>query len=399
MSTASAPRTAVEVDYLARDEYPLAAEFLHRHWAANHVYARSRELFDWTFSRGDPWDRDTYSFAVARENGRMVGILGAIPFWLNAHGIVSRGLWLANWMSLPDQRCAGTGIKLLEAFQRPPFEHLVSFGINLEVARLYRAMRWRLIDDIPRHVLVLPEARDSMAGLLQRADAGRSAAACRALAETFVHGDEAGGTASHEKISWENELPADWNERGWARFAPEMIGAARDEAYLRWRYLQHPTFDYQLIVSRRNGRLGLLIWRLETIHRRSEDREDEGESEHADRQVVDRIGRVVEFLPAGEQDARQLLNVLVAQLRHAGALGADYYGLHRGIGEMLERAGFLRTERHPDGTSIPSRFQPLDGRGGVIMSAVSTRRGAAGPMPGDGDWYWTKSDADQDRPN
>ena len=49
---------------------------------------------------------------------------------------------------------------------------------------------------------------------------------------------------------------------------------------------------------------------------------------------------------------------------------------------------------------LPSRFQPLDGKGGGIMSAIFLRD-AKSPTQDDCEcpWYWTKSDSDQDRPN
>ena len=94
------------------------------------------------------------------------------------------------------------------------------------------------------------------------------------------------------------------------------------------------------------------------------------------------------------------LNGATEQAESAGALGADYYGYHGPTGERLEDGGMIPVSRVGDGGALPSRFQPIDGKGGGIMSAMLVQfdrpacvAGAACP------WYWTKADSDQDRPN
>jgi hypothetical protein len=169
-----------------------------------------------------------------------------------------------------------------------------------------------------------------------------------------------------------------------------MIGAARNYQYLSWRYSQHPCFRYRFITVAEGNRTGLLIWRLETIRRLTSVGLEE----------VDRIARVLEFLPVSSNNAKQLLSSFVSALSEAKALGADYYGYYGESREWLQEFGFLEVSSHPDGGAIPSRFQPLEGNGGQILSSVfiqdnvptcSTDLGCG--------WYWTKSDSDQDRPN
>ena len=83
----------------------------------------------------------------------------------------------------------------------------------------------------------------------------------------------------------------------------------------------------------------------------------------------------------------------------AGALGADFYGYHSGANCVLEDAGFLDCGAIEDGERLPSRFQPLDGKGGGILSAMFLKEPSPGFGAADSAWYWTKSDSDQDRPN
>ena len=92
------------------------------------------------------------------------------------------------------------------------------------------------------------------------------------------------------------------------------------------------------------------MWRLETIRRAT----SQGDVEE------DRLGRMVEFLPASAGNARHLLAAFTYELSDMKALGADYYGYHSETRHYLEEFGFRSTDAHPDGPSVPSRFQPVD---------------------------------------
>jgi hypothetical protein len=185
-------------------------------------------------------------------------------------------------------------------------------------------------------------------------------------------------------------LPSNWDTRDWPAIASRTIGAARDRDYLTWRYLEHPCFNYRLQTVAEGDRTGLAVWRLENIRVATA----VGPVE------VDRIGRLVEFLPVSRNNARDLLLDIWQDLSAADALGADYYGYHKETGAWLQELGFLQTDRHPDGETIPSRFQPLDLKGGAILTAAFLAPEAPRwPTRYDDLWYWTKSDGDQDRPN
>jgi hypothetical protein len=87
-------------------------------------------------------------------------------------------------------------------------------------------------------------------------------------------------------------------------------------------------------------------------------------------------------------------------LREADAIGADYCGYHGGISSWLHDTGFYTVQHCADGLAMPARFQPLDGKGGRIVSAIFAPANVlACAAEVQCPWYWTKSDADQDRPN
>jgi Acetyltransferase (GNAT) domain len=371
--------------YAEYGEYHKISEFLQAYWAKDHIYVRVPQLFEWTFRRSTLWDQESYSFALAEDQGEVVGILGGIPFEFNACGRALRAIWLANYMLRPDHRKGALAVRLLGMFRRSPYDVVVAFGITPAVIPFYRLLRWQVLEHIPRHFLALPSAEARLVHLLRLTYPDWPMHRAEAISKFFSLDDLPRTSGVSLKI-----LPPHWNDCDWPRIASQTIGAARNVDYLSWRYQHHPCFDYSFITIPEGGRTGLIVWRLETIH-------------HATPQgpeAVDRIGRLVEFLPVSRHNALDLFSSFVDELCHADTLGADYYGYHSQIGRWLEQLGFRRVADHADGHAIPSRFQPLEAKGGQITSAVyipiDVPSCVVDPQC---IWYWTKSDADQDRPN
>lgn len=376
---------ALDFRFARIEEYPRVSTFLHEFWAQNHVYCRDRELFEWTFRREDQWETESFSIAVAEDQGELAGILGGIPFRFNQFGRTSPGVWIVNYVIRPDHRRGSAALQLLSRFRRPEFNPVIAFGINPATSAIYRVLRGTVLDEIPRHFLVLPGAAERMAQLLQLAWPDWSTERARELAGGLVLSQRPAAAPEAGNL-----IPRTWDEEEWPAIAERTVGAARDAAYLTWRYRKHPVFEYRFVTVAEGGRTGLAVWRLEPIRRQT----PEG------RVDVDRIGRLVEFLPVSAENAEALFAAFIRELGEAGAMGADYYGYHSQTRGLLRQFGFHETSQHPDGRSIPSRFQPLDGKGGGILSAMF-QQSEMPPCADSNDcaWYWTKSDSDQDRPN
>jgi hypothetical protein len=375
----------IEFRYAGFGEYQKISRFLDTYWAKDHVYVRMPHLFKWTFSRKKLWDHGGYSFALAEDKGEIVGILGGIPFVFNCFGQVSEGIWTANYMVRPDYRRGPFALRLLDMLHRPPYHTFIVFGADAAVLRIYRALRGQILSEIPRHFAVLPGGVDRMTNLICLAYPHWPVRRAYELAQAVRVIDlrETIGKAEKEELS-------QWNDHGWKALSAHMVGAARDLDYLTWRYVDHPCFTYHFICLSDGDHIGLAVWRLETIRRAT----PQGLVE------VDRIGRLVEFLPASRGNAQELLSHFWRALSEADAFGADYYGYHGESRLWLQDLGFHNVKKHADGPSIPSRFQPLEPQGATIQSAIFVPDQVPACSPDlTCNWYWTKSDADQDRPN
>jgi hypothetical protein len=375
----------VEFRYARVCDYTSISEFLAQYWAKDYVYVRQPELFRWTFGRSNLWDHDGYSFAVMEDRSELVGILGAIPFLFNSFGKTSRAVWFANLMVRADYRKGPLALHLLGMFRRPPFTVNAVAGINAKAITLYQKLRWKLLGPMPRHFAVTPYAVKRMTELVRLTHSNLDVHRAKSLVRFFTT-----DLCSESPSGIDDRLPTTWDRDNWTEIASRTIGAARDSDYLNWRYLKHPCFEYRLKTRQEGNRTGLAIWRLETIRVLTAIGPVE----------VDRIGRLVEFLPVSRCNARELFLDVWKDLSNADALGVDYYGYHEETAVWLQELGFLRTDKHPDGQNLPSRFQPLDGKGDSIMTAVMMSSDDSSCLVNkDNLWYWTKSDGDQDRPN
>lgn len=374
---------SIEYRFADTADYPRIRAFLDEFWAQDHIYVRRQDLFDWTFRRPGFWPEGGYSFSLAEDGGALVGILGGILYDLNFHGSRRRAVWIVNFAVRPDYRRGPAALRLLSTFRNPSYPVVIASGLNPATVAIYQVLRGQVLQEAPRHVAVLPEAVDRAAHLIRAAHPGASPFDALALAQECVWPDL---PASEGPLG--DTLPATWDEADWPRFAAATVGACRDLDYLTWRYRNHPCFDYRVIAAPEGRTTGLLVWRLETATRLQD----------GVREPFDRIGRVVEFLPSGNGNAARLLAALQAQLRAAGAIGADFYSYHGASRRSLCLHGF-RQAPAPAGLSIPTRLQPIDAGGGTLNAMFAGPDLPPCDAAPDCAWYWTRSDSDQDRPN
>ena len=112
---------------------------------------------------------------MAEDNGELAGILGGIPFKFNQFGRTSNGMWIVNYVIRPDHRKGSAALQLLSQFRKPEFNPVIAFGINPATSAIYRVLRGQVLDEIPRHFMVLPGGRgahgEPAADRLSRLDA------------------------------------------------------------------------------------------------------------------------------------------------------------------------------------------------------------------------------------
>ncbi len=349
-----------EIRWCLPAETSTVMRFIDEHWRNGHVLSRDEALFRWQYRHlSDP---SRLSVLGGWRGDRLVGMLGVVQADSCVSGKVVPGAWLTLWYADPAE--AGLGLQLLKAVFTEGFGLLATSGMNSTSFRLLRAMRFAMMDEVPRWVL--PVNRDALATLTGTAPPPAS---------SFP---EPPG-ASPGVVNWTDSMAPRWDE-AWQRMAPEMgtTGVWRDAAYIGWRYSNHPRFQYRIRVAvdrASDGLTGLAVTRVEQV-----------------RDNAATVLRILELL--GDDDARHALTHDIVHHAHAEQVAfADFYCTRTETGSTLEEYGFIRDTAAD--SHYPSLFQPLDPRPRPLNLAVWT----PGQLPLDAAVYFTRSDGDQDRPN
>jgi hypothetical protein len=256
-------------------------------------------------------------------------MLGWIEFAACAGEERVSGGWMTNWLVVPEARGKGLGLALVQRAMESEYELIGALGANSATL----------------HVL----------GTHGFAEVGM-----HRWVRIFDHhalGELLGGRNSPDESPPQGGQPAEGDG---------FVGACRDEAFLDWRYREHPRFRYELL----HDDAGLAAYRVEQV----------AGSEA-------RIMRVTDFLGGDE-----LAWKLAETAERESVVFADFYCTSRRFGVPLEAAGFAPAN------GLPGRFQPLDFSDRPIVSNFW----AAPRLELDftaGDLYVTRADSDLDRPN
>jgi hypothetical protein len=306
--------------------------------------------------------------------------------WLQS-GCTYLGAWTSHWFVIPELRESPLSLLLLRRATQLGAQVIGSVGVNDRAVSIISHMGYEIIREIPRWVAIIDPVKT--ATLLAASGAGDSPrdallSFCReraSLAQTHVPGD-----GEWEIAEWSDHVAGEWDVSWEQCLQPRFTGVLRDRAYIRWRYVAHPTFRYGVRVARHraSGRIGgLLVSRLETVKGRTE-----------------RVLRIVDLLAYSRPATDCLLDHFKRDARDAEVAFADFYCTSAIDG--LTDAGFRHEEASTRPFSIPFRLQPLEQGERPLNAAIrlpASLRGTLGDVAARGALYLTKSDGDQDRPN
>jgi GNAT superfamily N-acetyltransferase len=302
-----------------------------------------------------------YTLWLVTHRDEIVAQLGCVPFaGQTPAGEPFTGAYPINLIVRPDYRAAGLGAVLLKRLlQEVPC--VLNPGSSEAGATLCMGLGMRDMGLLRRYIAIL--------------DAG----AARGLAADGRLPSGVGDVARSEARTGSAAIVAATRLPDAApdcfAFPIPAYGAGRSRAFFRWRYENHPAFKYEFLLSED----------LQSVLVFHEERE---------KSTGILVIRIVDLL--ADRTARDpLLQAAVRTARARGAVLADFFCSTACYDEALKRAGFFDEAQHGDGR-IAALFQPLDFRKVGIRTLVSYR---PEPLSLEAQWYVSKADSDQDRPN
>jgi GNAT superfamily N-acetyltransferase len=318
----------------------------------------SHAFLRWQFLDNPANRTGGYTLWLVAQREEIVAQLGFVPFLgVTPSGEHLQGAYPINLMVRPEYRSAGLGAILLGRLLRQ-FPCLVNPGVNQAAAALGEGLGMTNLGFLRRYVAVI-DAR----GARTLAVDGRLPAGVA----------EAEGRAATAHVIAATRMPEE-TAAGF-RFPQPVYGALRNRDFLRWRYESHPAFIYEFLLS--GDCRSVLVFH-----------------EEREKGAGALILRVVDVLAQPEHQLA-LLCAVVRAARARGAAIVDFFCSVGYFDAALKTAGFFDEAEHGDGR-IAALFQPLDFRKTGIRVLASCPGWSNGSLA---DWYITKADSDQDRPN
>ena len=300
-----------------------------------------------------------YTIWLAVHRDAIVAQLGFVPFrGIMPTGQRFEGAYPINLMVQPEYRAAGLGaILLARLLKQVPC--LVNPGVNQAGATLGEGLGMRDLGYLRRYVAVI----DAQAARALAVD-GRLPLG---VEEAYAVRTVAGEVISSTKVP--KEVGASF------AFPQPCFGAERNRDFLSWRYENHPAFTYEFLFG--PDFASALVFR-----------------EEREKSTGTLIIRIVDVLANAEHQTILFQAVLLAAKARKAAI-VDFFSSLDCYSSALKEAGFFEEARCSD-ARIAALFQPLNFRKSGIRVLACHPDWSNGSLE---DWYITKGDSDQDRPN
>lgn len=251
----------MKIRRLHGSELDIGLSCLASFWRKDHIMVLSPEFFRWQFSPPEQAAEDL-SFWVAEQDSLVAGCCGEIPVNCHYAGEIFPGTGLSKLFARLEYRKYKVGLRLVHSIFK-------GRGLYWGLGNTFMSQPvWALLglhtpEAMPRYAClvsrerlaeILRYSRESLATIDDYADTPRLSPAT-----VLEPGYKVETLALEDLEEW---------DRAWrTSLAPLMSGVYKNAAYLKWRYLDHPLFSYQLLAVRdKKGNLtGLAVTRTAQI--------------------------------------------------------------------------------------------------------------------------------------
>ncbi len=355
------------VQKLTKADYPLYQAFARTHFHDKYILS-DPVFFDWQFA-ANPYAED-YEFYILKEADTIYGSVGLIPM---PYTISGDSRLVCNYVNLyVDERLRafGAGALLIKAAMNRSDIAFIE-GFNPDSFSIYEKLGdWHNMGNFNRFVYIYNA--EKVNSLLPK----------KAQAKDMVAGDVPPLQSSSKEYVYSTEFDSQIDEF-WSQVKARYQNTVeRSYAYLKWRYVDHPYLDYKILVARDSQGIivGYVIYRIEAVEEY-------------------RVARMIDFI-AYEHAEQEILLVCMNEL---GSLEVDMLEfMFSGFmyKSTLESLGFVDVYKtvYKD---LPLFFNPISYSKNYINYAVWNQDTQINQdaFHNPANWFLTKGDSDQDRPN
>jgi len=321
---------------------------------------RNRPLFDWFFLRNK--DKQLANVIVGYEGNKLVSLLGYLPTRFLWGGEEISGAWMAHWVTMEGHRF-GIGALLMKKITEM-FPVVAGQGASQMNQQIVTKMKFKFLERIRKVVYVFNH--DKVERIfnyrIQKKD-NLSLGKFDVASET---------TTVTPKMFCPN----------WKLYPSLRYGTLRDSDYLNYRYIDYPFFKYNIFIEGEADSPVLLVARIIEA--------SEGI----------RVARILEFFfpedESGKAMGLSLVNKCLTFFKLHHCDYTDFYCTSNVHLNLLMEANFINENIG----ALPSLLDPIDmsRRFQNCELFVSARLKEKYPDC-ENEFFVTRADGDQDRPN
>jgi|SRR3990172_787209 len=350
------------VFYNPEIHFSLHEDFIKKSYGRDDYILLSKKFLKWQFLDNPFNNSGSYTLKLFVKEGAILGQIGFIPVRLSLPGNkIADACYPVNLIVNPDFRELGIGFFLLKDIMKD-FQFIINPGSSSNGEKLCKGLGMKTLGFLKRYVYIVSEkkARLIFNGKAEAFDKLKIVKHKRIPSKIINQPDFDLPSEDIFKVFGINYFP---------------YHIVRNRDFLTWRYLRHPFFDYKFFFS--DDHKGLLIYR-----------------EEIEPNLGIKIWRIVEML-APMDSCRMIIDQLIDLAFSAEVTMVDFICSFKTYDNVLKSKGFLSDESDIV-KGLAYLFQPLDFRKTGIRLIISYKEELEHNMD---QWYITKGDSDQDRPN
>ena len=322
------------------------------------------DFYRWQFI-DVPHQEQKDSSCVAVSDGELVGVMGVNNRFFSMQNRVLNGAELTTWIVKESHRNKGIGPKMISYLQTK-YDVLLGMGITEDALAVYLRNGFRYLRAIPRFIKVLDwekiEPYAEYLPLAKKVD--------KYWSKQFV---------SCEYIT--EELDENSLKDITKNFYKESHLFSRDYEYMKWRYFDHPMFEYEVkvVYDKEYEDKGVIAVLREEIS-------SEGL----------KILHVVDCF--GDNKAmKAAISFILNRAKEKEVAIIDFFSAHSRVNSHFLESGWFST-LDDQFFKFPHLFQPLELREPATTSLIYWAKEDLASLCDLGKLYMTKQDCDFDRP-
>lgn len=352
---------------LTTEDLPAFKDFVRTQFHERHILLHD-DFLNWQYKNTPCNSFPEFSIKIVKHKNNVLGYCGVVPVVLKLGNTEIVAGVFANL--LVDEKLRGFGFGTLlvrEILKQFPVCYINGYSDKLKKV-CQKFPGWVEMGDLHRYIGVLHQKK------------------IETLAEdtytfTPIKKPSKKDAQLHRVSAFGDDIDHFWSEVK-ERYPITIV---RDQTYLNWRYTNHPFIEYQLYEYRNaTGMSAYFVVRIE---------------EFLYKKKKYKAARIIDFmsLPETEIVALQALTFAVSQ---AKIDFIDYFFSGQEHRESLIQLGF-KNSKEKGYRNIPLLLNPVDKTRKAINWVAYTKDPLLSDniLPNPDNWYITKGDGDQDRPN